>query len=60
MPYLGKQSEQVGVSVQKYEYLQGTDTTTGTTVFSIPSDSADHVNVWLNGVLLVEGGSDDY
>ena len=60
MPYLGKQSEQVGVSVQKYEYLQGTDTSSGATSFSVPSDSGDHVNVWLNGVLLVEGGSDDY
>ena len=60
MPYLGKQSEQVGVSIQKYEFLQATDTSSGTTSFSVPSDSGDHVNVWLNGVLLVEGGSDDY
>lgn len=60
MPYLGKQSEQVGVSVQKYEYLQGTDTSSGTTSFSVPSDSGDHVNVWLNGILLKEGGSNDY
>jgi len=60
MPYLGKQSEQVGVSIQKYEFLQATDTSSGTTSFSVPSDAGDHVNVWLNGVLLVEGGSDDY
>ena len=60
MPYLRKQSEQVGVSFQKYEFLQATDTSSGTTSFSVPSDSGDHVNVWLNGVLLVEGGSDDY
>ena len=60
MPYLGKQSEQVGVSIQKYEFLHATDTSSGTTSFSVPSDSGDHVNVWLNGVLLVEGGSDDY
>ena len=60
MPYLGKQSEQVGVSIQKYEFLQATDTSSGTTSFSVPSDAGDHVNVWLNGVLLVEGGSNDY
>ena len=60
MPYLGKQSEQVGVSIQKYEFLQATDPSSGTTSFSVPSDAGDHVNVWLNGVLLVEGGSDDY
>ena len=60
MPYLGKQSEQVGVSIQKYEFLQATDTSSGTTSFSVPSDAGDHVNVWLNGVLLVEGASNDY
>ena len=60
MPYLGKQSEQVGVSVQKYEFLQGTDSSSGATSFSIPSDSGDHVNVWLNGILLVEGAAKDY
>ena len=60
MPYLGKQSEQVGVSVQKYEFLQGTDSSSGATSFSIPSDSGDHVNVWLNGILLVEGATKDY
>tara|TARA_Y100001963_G_C6711910_1_gene414711 strand:- start:16 stop:1152 length:1137 start_codon:yes stop_codon:yes gene_type:complete len=60
MPYLGKQSEQVGVSVQKYEFLQGTDSSSGATSFSVPSDSGDHLNVWLNGVLLVEGAAKDY
>ena len=60
MPYLGKQSEQVGVSIQKYEFLQATDTSSGATSFSVPSDAGDHVNVWLNGVLLVEGASNDY
>ena len=60
MPYLGKQADENGAVINSYEFLQGTDTSTGTTAFSVPSNAGDHIEVYLNGILIVEGGSNDY
>jgi len=60
MPYLGKQAEEGGALISTYEFLQGTDTSTGTTVFTVSSQGGDYVRVFLNGVLLQEGASNDY
>jgi len=60
MPYLGKQAEEGGALISTYEFLQGTDTSTGTTAFTVSSQGGDYVRVFLNGVLLIEGGSNDY
>ena len=40
--------------------LQGTDTATGTSAFTVASTGGDYVRVFLNGVLLQEGASNDY
>ena len=56
MPYLGKQADENGAVINSYEFLQGTDTST----FSVPSNAGDHIEVYLNGILIVEGGSNDY
>ena len=60
MPYLGKQAEEGGALISTYEFLQGTDTSTGTTAFTVSSQGGDYCRVFLNGVLLIEGGSNDY
>ena len=60
MPYLGKQAEEVGALIKTYEFLQGTDTSTGTSAFTVASSGGDYVRVFLNGVLLQEGASNDY
>tara|TARA_Y100001970_G_scaffold256083_2_gene333432 strand:+ start:3756 stop:4151 length:396 start_codon:yes stop_codon:yes gene_type:complete len=60
MPYLGKQADESGAVINSYEFLQGTDTSSGTTAFSVSSNEGDHVEVYLNGILVVEGGSNDY
>ena len=60
MPYLGKQAEEGGALISSYEFLQGTDTSTSTSSFTVPSTGGDYVRVFLNGVLLQEGASNDY
>ena len=60
MPYLGKQAEEGGALIRTHEFLQGTDTSTGTTAFTVASTGGDYVRVFLNGVLLQEGASNDY
>ena len=60
MPYLGKQAEEGGALIKTYEFLQGTDTSTGTSSFTVASTGGDYVRVFLNGVLLQEGASNDY
>ena len=60
MPYLGKQAEEGGALISTYEFLQGTDTSTGTTAFTVSSQGGDYCRVFLNGVLLIEGSSNDY
>ena len=60
MPYLGKQAEEGGALIRTHEFLQGTDTATGTTAFTVASSGGDYVRVFLNGVLLQEGASNDY
>ena len=60
MPYLGKQAEEGGALIKTYEFLQGTDTSTGTSAFTVASSGGDYVRVFLNGVLLQEGASNDY
>ena len=60
MPYLGKQAEEGGALIKTYEFLQGTDTATGTSAFTVASTGGDYVRVFLNGVLLQEGASNDY
>ena len=60
MPYLGKQAEEGGALIKTYEFLQGTDTSTGTSAFTVASTGGDYVRVFLNGVLLQEGASNDY
>ena len=60
MPYLGKQAEEGGALIRTHEFLQGTDTSTGTSAFTVASSGGDYVRVFLNGVLLQEGASNDY
>jgi hypothetical protein len=60
MPYLGKQAEEGGALISTYEFLQGTDTSTGASSFAVSSTGGDYVRVFLNGVLLQEGSSNDY
>ena len=60
MPYLGKQAEEGGALIRSHEFLQGTDTSTGTSAFTVASTGGDYVRVFLNGVLLQEGASNDY
>jgi hypothetical protein len=60
MPYLGKQAEEGGALISSYEFLQGTDTSTGASSFAVSSTGGDYVRVFLNGVLLQEGASNDY
>ena len=60
MPYLGKQAEEGGALIKTYEFLQGTDTATGPSAFTVASTGGDYVRVFLNGVLLQEGASNDY
>ena len=60
MPYLGKQAEEGGALISTYEFLQGTDTSTGASSFAVSSTGGDYVRVFLNGVLLQEGASNDY
>ena len=60
MPYIGKQAEEGGALISSYEFLQGTDTSTGATSFAVSSTGGDYVRVFLNGVLLQEGASNDY
>ena len=60
MPYLGKQAEEGGALIRSHEFLQGTDTATGTSAFTVASTGGDYVRVFLNGVLLQEGASNDY
>ena len=60
MPYLGKQAEEGGDLIRSHEFLQGTDTATGTSAFTVASTGGDYVRVFLNGVLLQEGASNDY
>ena len=60
MPYLGKQAEEGGALIRSHEFLQGTDTATGTSAFTVASSGGDYVRVFLNGVLLQEGASNDY
>ena len=60
MPYLGKQAEEGGALIRTHEFLQGTDTSTGTSAFTVASTGGDYVRVFLNGVLLQEGASNDY
>ena len=60
MPYLGKQAEEGGALIRSHEFLQGTDTSTGTSAFTVASSGGDYVRVFLNGVLLQEGASNDY
>ena len=60
MPYLGKQAEEGGALIRTHEFLQGTDTATGTSAFTVASTGGDYVRVFLNGVLLQEGASNDY
>ena len=60
MPYLGKQAEEGGALIRTPEFLQGTDTSTGTSAFTVASSGGDYVRVFLNGVLLQEGASNDY
>ena len=60
MPYLGKQAEEGGALIRSHEFLQGTDTATGTSAFTVASTGGDYVRVFLNGVLLQEGASYDY
>ena len=57
MPYLGKQAEEGGALIRTHEFLQGTDTSTGTSAFTVASSGGDYVRVFLNGVLLQEGAS---
>ena len=60
MPYLGKQAEEGGALIRTHEFLQGTDTSPGTSAFTVASSGGDYVRVFLNGVLLQEGASNDY
>ena len=60
MPYLGKQAVESGALISTYEFVQATDTASGTTSFGAVSGGGDYVLVFLNGVLLVEGASNDY
>lgn len=60
MPYLGKQAVESGALISTYEFVQATDTASGTTSFGVVSGGGDYVRVFLNGVLLVEGASNDY
>ena len=60
MPYLGKQAEEGGALIRSHEFLQGPDTATGTSAFTVASSGGDYVRVFLNGVLLQEGASNDY
>ena len=60
MPYLGKQAEEGGALIRSHEFLQGTDTGSGTSAFTVASANRDYVKVFLNGVLLQEGASNDY
>ena len=60
MPYLGKQAEEGGALIKTYEFLQGTDTASSTSAFTVASSGGDYVRVFLNGVLLQEGASNDY
>ena len=60
MPYLGKQAEEGGALIRSHEFLQGTDTGSGTSAFTVASANRDYVRVFLNGVLLQEGASNDY
>ena len=60
MPYIGKQAEEGGALISTYEFLQGTDTSTGASSFAVSSTGGDYVRVFLNGVLLQEGASNDY
>jgi len=60
MPYLGKQAEEGGALINTYEFVQGTDTASGASAFTVSSSGGDYVRVFLNGVLLIEGASNDY
>ena len=60
MPYIGKQSENNAVDISESTFKQGTDTSSGATVFGVTHESTDILRVHLNGIKMVEGVGNDY
>ena len=60
MPYIGQQAEDNAVDIRDIKLVQGTDTSTGATSFPVAHTSTDILRVYLNGILKVEGASNDY
>ena len=60
MPYIGQQAEENAVDIRDVKLVQGTDTSSGATSFPVTHATTDILRVYLNGILKVEGASDDY
>jgi hypothetical protein len=60
MPYIGRQAEENAVDLRDVKLVQGTDTSTGATSFTVAHVGTDILRVYLNGALKVEGISNDY
>ena len=60
MPYIGRQAEENAVDIRDVKLVQGTDTSSGATSFPVTHEAIDILRVYLNGILKVEGASNDY